>query len=116
LLAGLVALVCADLALALIPSLPGVFLGVGLWGLHLGLTQGLLSALVADKAPDDLRGTAFGLFNLVTGVALLIASALAGWLWSSIGSIATFVAGAIFSAIAAAALAIREGALSKAGS
>lgn len=114
LLAGLAALVCADLALALVPALPGVFLGVGLWGLHLGLTQGLLSALVADTAPPDLRGTAFGLFNLVTGAALLIASALAGWLWSTLGSTATFAAGAVFSAVAALALAMRKGAWSAA--
>jgi MFS family permease len=108
LLAGLGALVCADLVLALIPTLPGVFLGVGLWGLHLGLTQGLLSALVADTAPEDLRGTAFGLFNLVTGLALLIASMLAGWLWSSFGSTATFVAGAVFSLTATAAFVVRR--------
>ena len=100
LLCGLGALVVADLTLAFIPGLGGVFVGVGLWGLYLGLSQGLLSALVADTAPEDLRGTAFGLFNLVTGGALLIASVLAGWLWQTFGPTATFLAGVAFSAFA----------------
>jgi MFS family permease len=97
---GLGALFMADLALAFVPGLGGVFVGVGLWGLHLGFSQGLLSALVADTAPEDLRGTAFGLFNLVTGGALLIASVLAGWLWQAFGSTSTFLAGAVFSGFA----------------
>jgi MFS family permease len=97
---GLGALFVADLALAFVPGLGGVFVGVGLWGLHLGFSQGLLSALVADTAPVDLRGTAFGLFNLVSGVALLLASVLAGWLWQSFGATSTFIAGAAFSGIA----------------
>jgi MFS family permease len=100
LLCGLLALVAADLALAFVPGLGGVVVGVGLWGLYLGLSQGLLSALVADTAPPDLRGTAFGLFNLVSGVALLVASVLAGWLWSEAGPTATFSAGAAFSGLA----------------
>jgi len=100
LLCGLGALVLADLALAFVPGLGGVAVGVGLWGLYLGFSQGLLSALVADTAPADLRGTAFGLFNLVTGGALLAASVLAGWLWHEFGPTATFCAGAAFSAIA----------------
>lgn len=100
LLCGLVALVVADLTLAFIPGLGGVFAGVGLWGLYLGLSQGLLSALVADTAPEDLRGTAFGLFNLVTAGGLLIASVLAGWLWQTFGPTATFLAGVAFSAFA----------------
>lgn len=81
LICGLVVLTGADLTLAFAPGLIGTAVGVGLWGLYLGLTQGLLSALVADTAPLDLRGTAFGIFNLVTGGALLVASLLAGWLW-----------------------------------
>jgi len=85
----------------------GVFLGVGLWGAYLGLSQGLLSAFVADTAPEDLRATAFGLFNLLTGGALLMASVLAGWLWQAYGPTATFVAGAIFSGVAVIAMAIR---------
>lgn len=101
LLCGLGALFIADLMLAFVPGLVAVFIGVGLWGLYLGLSQGLLSALVADTAPEDLRGTAFGLFNLVTGVALLIASVLAGWLWQAFGPTATFIAGAAFSGFAA---------------
>ena len=101
LLCGLGALFIADLMLAVAPGLGAVFVGVGLWGLYLGLSQGLLSALVADTAPEDLRGTAFGLFNLVTGSALIIASVLAGWLWQAFGPTATFVAGAAFSASAA---------------
>jgi MFS family permease len=100
LLGGLAALMTADLCLAFAPGLGGTAAGVGLWGLYLGLSQGLLSALVADTAPEDLRGTAFGLFNLVTGAALLAASVLAGWLWSVVGPSATFGAGAVFSCLA----------------
>jgi MFS family permease len=100
LLCGLGALVLADLALAFVPGLGGVIIGVGLWGLYLGFSQGLLSALVADTAPEDLRGTAFGLFNLVTGAALLIASIVAGWLWYDFGPTATFSAGAVLSGLA----------------
>jgi MFS family permease len=97
---GLGSLFIADLTLAFVPGLGGVFVGVGLWGLHLGFSQGLLSALVADSAPEDLRGTAFGLFNLVSGSASLIASVLAGWLWQSFGATSTFLAGAVFSGLA----------------
>ena len=100
LLCGLGALFIADLTLAFVPGLGGVLVGVGLWGLYLGFSQGLLSALVADTAPEDLRGTAFGLFNLVTGGALLIASVLAGWLWQAFGPTATFLAGAAFAGFA----------------
>jgi MFS family permease len=101
LLCGLGALFVADLTLAFAPGLVAIFIGVGFWGLHMGLSQGLLSALVADTAPEDLRGTAFGLFNLVAGAALLIASVLAGWLWQAFGPTATFLAGAVFSGLAA---------------
>jgi MFS family permease len=97
---GLATLVVADLALAFVPGLGGVIIGVGLWGLYLGFSQGLLSALVADTAPEDLRGTAFGLFNLVTGAALLVASVVAGWLWSGFGPGATFLAGAVLTGLA----------------
>ena len=100
LLCGLAALVVADLTLAFVPGLGGVVIGVGLWGLYLGFSQGLLSALVADTAPEDLRGTAFGLFNLVTGAALLMASVVAGWLWYDFGPTATFSAGAVLSGLA----------------
>ena len=97
---GLGVLILADLALALLPSIGGVLFGVALWGVHMGLTQGLLSALVADAAPDRLRGTAFGIFNLATGVMLLIASTLAGSLWAAFGPGATFMAGAAFCVLA----------------
>jgi MFS family permease len=98
--AGLGVLIVADAVLAQFASIPGVLIGVALWGLHMGLTQGLLSALVADAAPERLRGTAFGLFNLVSGVAMLAASALAGWLWTAIGPQATFLTGGAFAAAA----------------
>jgi MFS family permease len=100
LLLGLAALLAADVVLGFATSLAPVFIGVALWGLHMGLTQGLLSALVADTAPAELRGTAFGIFSLVSGVILLIASALAGVLWDAAGSQAAFMAGAAFTALA----------------
>ena len=106
LLGALAVLTTADLVLGFVPGLVGTILGVGLWGLYLGLSQGLLSALVADTAPDDLRGTAFGVFNLVTGMALLMASTLAGWLWSVFGPTATFTAGAAFSGTSIVIMAI----------
>jgi MFS family permease len=101
---GFALLVLADLALAIGGSVTVVMIGVALWGLHMGLTQGVLSALVADTAPDDLRGTAFGVFNLVSGVAMLAASIVAGALWDTAGPAGTFLAGAAFTAIALAAL------------
>jgi MFS family permease len=101
---GFALLVLADLALAIGGSVAVVMLGVMLWGLHMGLTQGLLSALVADAAPDELRGTAFGMFNLVSGIAMLVASVVAGALWDIAGPAGTFLAGAAFTAIALAAL------------
>ena len=97
---GLACLITADLSLALIAGLGGAFLGIALWGAHMALTQGLLAKLVADHAPSDLRGSAFGLFNLVTGLTMLFASVIAGLLWDKIGSNATFLAGAGFAALA----------------
>ena len=97
---GFVALIAADLLIATTASVTALFAGVVLWGAHMGLTQGLLSALVADAAPARLRGTGFGVFHLVSGVVLLPASVLAGWLWSVHGAAATFYAGAIFTALA----------------
>jgi MFS family permease len=94
-------LVLADLVLAFAPGIGGVALGVALWGLHMGFTQGLLATLVADTSPPELRGTAFGMFNLLTGGALLAASVVAGILWDTIGARGTFLSGA---AIATAAL------------
>lgn len=97
---GLGLLVAADLVLAMAGNVALTGLGVVLWGLHMGLTQGLLSTLVADSAPAELRGTAFGIFNLVSGVAVLAASILAGALWDRFGAQATFLAGAAFTALA----------------
>ena len=98
--AGFALLIVADVLLALNGSVAVVMLGVALWGLHMGLTQGLLSAMVADTAPAELRGTAFGVFNLVSGIALLVASIVAGALWELVGPEGTFLAGAAFTAAA----------------
>jgi MFS family permease len=103
LLCGLLVLIAADLVLAFGSTLLAVFLGIGLWGLHMGLTQGVLAALISVTAPDRLRGTGFGLFGLITGLAALVASVLAGLLWDRIGAQATFLAGAGFAAAAFAA-------------
>src|SRR5436190_5521473 len=89
---GMLALIVADLVLASAASPTILFVGAALWGLHMGLTQGLLSALVAAASPANLRGSAFGVFNLASGVALLIASVLAGWLWDVYGPRFTFYA------------------------
>jgi MFS family permease len=104
LLIGLALLVAADVVLALATGALVVFAGAALWGLHMAFTQGLLSKLVADTVPAHLRGTGFGIFNLVSGGALLLASVIAGTLWSAIGPSATFLAGAGFAAIAAIGL------------
>ena len=104
---GLAVLIGADVVLAYSNEWTWVWLGVSLWGLHMGITQGLLATMVADAAPADLRGTAFGFFNLVSGVALLIASALAGLLWDQFGAPQTFIAGAVFSGIAILAILMR---------
>jgi len=98
--AGLLILILADLVLARSHTLLMVFVGVALWGLFMGLTQGLLSALVAETAPAEARGTAFGVFNLVSGAALLGASGLAGVMWDKAGSAATFEVGGGFAALA----------------
>lgn len=105
LLLGLAALIGADLVLALAPGLAWAFLGIGLWGVHMALTQGLLSKLVAQHAPEALRGSAFGLFNSATGVTLLAASLIAGLLWDRLGPSATFLAGAGFATVTAALIA-----------
>lgn len=99
---GIAFLIAADLLLALGPNIPLVFVGVALWGLHMGFTQGLFATLVADTAPPDLRGTAFGLFNLLGGLAMLAASLLAGALWDRYGPAATFLAGAALTGLALA--------------
>ncbi|ATP44146.1 MFS transporter [Pseudomonas putida] len=99
LMAGLGLLLLADVMLALWPGWAGLALGVVAWGLHLGFTQGVFAALIADSAPANLRGTAFGLFHLLTGVALLVASVVAGLMWDGVGFQATFLLGAVFAGI-----------------
>ena len=97
---GLVLLALADLVLAQAGSAIVVMLGVGLWGLHMGFSEGILAAMVASATPQDLKGSAFGLFNFVTGVFMLLASVIAGWLWDNVGAETTFYAGAGFSVLA----------------
>ncbi|MFO0846880.1 MAG: MFS transporter [Gemmataceae bacterium] len=99
LVVGLVLLIAADLFLAFARGLAGIACGVVLWGLHMGFTQGLLAALVAYAVPSEMRGTAYGMFNLVTGIALLAASIIAGALWDSVGPQGTFLSGAVFSVL-----------------
>jgi MFS family permease len=105
---GLVLLVGADLLLAASNHLGFVFAGVVLWGLHLAMTQGLLAAMVAGAAPADLRGTAYGFFNLFSGVAMLAASTLAGLLWDGLGAALTFYGGGVFALLALGILLLRE--------
>ena len=114
LIVGLGFLIAADLVLGLAGSIAGLAIGVALWGLHMGFTQGLLSTLVADAAPAELRGTAFGMFNLVTGLTLLAASVIAGGLWDAIGPAGTFLAGAAFTVIALVGLLAIRGRLDRA--
>jgi MFS family permease len=104
LIVGILLLAGSDLILALAATPAHVFIGTAFWGLHMGLSQGLLSKLVADTAPARLRGTGFGIFNLVGGVALLMASVIAGLLWTTLGPSATFLAGAGFSLLAGTGL------------
>ncbi|MFO0778046.1 MAG: MFS transporter [Nitrospira sp.] len=104
---GLIVLIGADLVLAMPDHWSVVLLGVCLWGLHMGITQGLLSTMIADTAPVDLRGTAYGLFNLASGLAMLVASILAGLLWDRLGASVTFYAGAVFCGLAIFGVTVR---------
>jgi MFS family permease len=97
---GCLLLVVADMLLAYANHGGWLWAGIALWGLHMAMTQGLLATMVADTAPADLRGTAYGFFNLMSGLSMLVASALAGFLWDQFGSAFTFLAGAIFSSLA----------------
>lgn len=97
---GLLTLIAADALLAYSNQGVWVWAGIGLWGIHMAMTQGLLATMVADTAPPDLRGTAYGFFNLLSGLAMLIASGLAGLLWDQYGASHTFIAGIIFSILA----------------
>jgi len=107
--AGFLVIIAADIVLATANGIPAVMLGVMLWGLYMGLTKGVLAALVADSAPAQLRGTAFGLFNLVSGIAMLLSSAMAGLLWDSFGAAAPFYASATVASLALAAWLLRRG-------
>jgi len=105
---GLIVLIGADFVLAYAQSWGVVFVGVALWGLHMGMTQGLLATMVADTAPTDLRGSAFGFFNLLSGLTMLVASVLAGLLWDRLGPAFTFHAGALFCVLALAVIALKR--------
>ncbi|MEQ4453973.1 MFS transporter [Kosakonia sp. YIM B13605] len=105
---GLVVLILADMALALSQHWSTLLLGVALWGVHMGMTQGLLATMVADTAPAELRGTAFGMFNLLSGVALLLASLGAGVLWETHGAASTFWVGAIICVLALVVMRLRR--------
>ncbi len=105
---GLIVLIAADLVLATNDHWGVVITGVALWGIHMGITQGLLATMVADTAPTDLRGTAYGFFNLMSGIAMLLASGVAGLLWDRLGASFTFYAGVVFCIIALAGLAWRS--------
>jgi len=100
LMLGLLVLIAADITLAFNDHWTVVLVGILLWGLHMGITQGLFATMVADTAPADLRGTAYGFFNLISGLAMLLASLVAGFLWDKFGAPETFYAGAAFSSIA----------------
>jgi MFS family permease len=106
---GLMVLIAADLVLASSSHWLSVLAGVALWGVHMGMTQGLLATMVADVAPADLRGTAYGFFNLMSGLAMLVASGVAGWLWDVYGAAFTFYGGAAFSGLALLGLVVRWG-------
>lgn len=104
LLYGLLVLIAADLVLAWDAHWWFVLSGVALWGVHLGITQGLLARMVADTAPEDMRGTAFGFFNLMSGLTMLLASVLAGLLWQTLGASSTFYGGALICVFAVGVL------------
>jgi MFS family permease len=110
---GLVVLIAADLVLATDDQWTTVLLGVALWGVHMGITQGLLARMVADTAPADLRGTAYGFFNLMSGLAMLLASVVAGLLWDKLGASFTFYAGTCFCLITLTVLLARASQLSR---
>jgi MFS family permease len=98
--AGLMALIASDLTFSFAETSLQVASGTALWGLHMGLTQGLLAAMVADTASQNLRGTAFGIFSMACGFSILVACLIAGWLWDLFGAASTFLAGAVFAAMA----------------
>ena len=105
---GIALLIVADVVLATSGTVWQVMLGAAVWGVHMGATQGLLSAIIADTVPADLGGTAFGFYSLVTGTALLAASVVAGLLWTAVGSTATFAAGAVFAVVAVIGVGLQQ--------
>jgi MFS family permease len=106
LMAGLVVLIAGNLVLADTGSFAGLVIGTALWGAHMALTQGIFARMIADSAPDELRATSFGAFWFVTGIASLLASLGAGWLWDREGPSATFITSAIMAAVALAMLSL----------
>lgn len=105
---GLIILISADFVLAINGQWLVVLIGAALWGLHMGMTQGLLARMVADTTPDYLWGTAYGFFNLISGIAMLVASFLAGFLWEQLGPEFTFYIGAVFCGVALFGLACKS--------
>lgn len=110
---GVLVLIMADIVLAMNDHWSFLILGVSLWGLHMGMTQGLLATMVADTSPIDLRGTAYGFFNLASGLMMFVASVLAGYLWDKFGPASTFYMGAVFCVTALIGLIFRHMYLSK---
>ena len=109
LMAGMAVLVAGDLVLGATNGFAGLVLGTALWGAHMALTQGIFSRMIADSAPEHLRATSFGAFWFVTGIAGLLASLGAGWLWDRQGSSATFFTSAAVAAVALAMLSLLSG-------
>lgn len=107
--AGMICLILADLALAILDGIGGAFVGIALWGAHMALTQGMFAKLIADNAAPELRGSAYGLFNLATGVTMLFASVIAGVIWDRFGADATFLVGGAFALLAMVLLFVRRG-------
>ena len=101
---GLIVLIAADVALAMLPGISGAFVGIALWGLHMAVTQGLFAKLIADRSPPEVRGSAYGIFNLVTGLALLAAIVIAGVVWDAHGAATIFLVGTGFAGVALAGL------------
>jgi MFS family permease len=108
LMAGMAVLIAGNLVLAKATASPLLIVGTALWGAHMALTQGIFARMIADSAPEQLRATSFGAFWFVTGIATLLASLGAGWLWDRQGPSATFITSAILAAVALAMLSLLE--------